>query len=28
LMGKEVGEKAILKLASGNRTFEIIEIVY
>ena len=28
LMGKEVGEKAILKLASGNRTFEIIKIVY
>jgi transcription elongation factor GreB len=28
LMGKEIGEKAILKLASGNRTFEIIEIVY
>ena len=28
LIGKEVGEKAILKLANGNRTFEIIEIVY
>ena len=28
LIGKEVGEKAILKLANGNRTFEIMEIVY
>jgi transcription elongation factor GreB len=28
LIGKEVGEKATLKLANGNRTFEIIEIVY
>ena len=28
LTGKEVGEKAILKLANGNRTFEIMEIVY
>ena len=28
LIGKEVGEKAVLKLANGNRTFEIIEIVY
>lgn len=28
LMGKEVGEKATLKLATGNRTYEIIEIVY
>ena len=28
LTGKEVGEKAILKLANGNRTFEITEIVY
>ncbi len=28
LTGKEVGEKAILKLAKGVRIFEIIEIVY
>jgi transcription elongation factor GreB len=28
LTGKEVGERAILKLANGNRTFEIMEIVY
>ena len=28
LTGKEVGEKAILKLANGNRTFEIMEINY
>ena len=28
LMGKEVGAKAILKLANGNRTYEIIEYVY
>ncbi len=28
LMGKEVGETAVLKLAKGNRTFEIIKIVY
>lgn len=28
LTGKEIGEKAILKLANGNRTFEIIEINY
>jgi transcription elongation factor GreB len=28
LMGKEVGDQAILKLANGNRTYEIIEIVY
>ena len=28
LTGKEVGEKAILKLANGNRTYEIREIVY
>ena len=28
LMGKEVGEQALLKLAKGNRTFEILEIVY
>ncbi len=28
LMGKEIGEKAILKLAKGDRTFEIMEIVY
>ena len=28
LIGKEVGEKAILKLANGKRTYEIIEIVY
>lgn len=28
LMGKEVGEKAVLKLAKGNRAFEIMEIVY
>ena len=28
LMSKEIGEKAILKLANGNRTYEIIEIVY
>lgn len=28
LIGKEVGEKATLKLANGNRTFEIMEIVY
>lgn len=28
LMGKEVGEKAVLKLANGNRTYEIMEIAY
>ena len=28
LIGKEVGEKAILKLATGKRTYEIMEIVY
>lgn len=28
LIGKEAGEKAVLKLANGNRTYEIIEIVY
>ena len=28
LIGKEVGDKAVLKLANGNRTFEIMEIVY
>lgn len=28
LTGREVGDKATLKLAGGNRTFEIIEIVY
>ena len=28
LIGKEVGEKAILKLANGERIFEIKEIVY
>jgi transcription elongation factor GreB len=28
LIGKEVGEKAILKLANGKRTYEIMEIVY
>jgi transcription elongation factor GreB len=28
LIGKEVGEKAILKLANGERIFEIMEIVY
>ena len=28
LIGKEAGEKATLKLANRNRTFEIIEIVY
>lgn len=28
LIGKEVGEKALLKLADGNRTYEIMEIVY
>ena len=28
LIGKEVGEKATLKLANGNRTYEIMEIVY
>ena len=28
LIGKEAGEKAVLKLANGNRTYEIMEIVY
>ncbi|MET0752023.1 MAG: GreA/GreB family elongation factor [Pyrinomonadaceae bacterium] len=28
LIGKEVGETAILKLANGERMFEIMEIVY
>lgn len=28
LIGKEIGDKATLKLANGNRTFEIIEIIY
>lgn len=28
LLGREVGDKATLKLASGNRIFEIVEIVY
>ena len=28
LMGREVGEKAVLKLANGNRTYEITEIAY
>lgn len=28
LTGKEVGEKAVLKLTNGNRTYEIIEIAY
>ena len=28
LIGREAGEKAVLKLANGNRTYEIIEIVY
>lgn len=28
LMGKEIGEKAALKLAKGDRIFEIMEIVY
>ena len=28
LTGKEVGEKATLKLANGERTFEIVEIAY
>lgn len=28
LTGKEVGEKAVLKLANGDRTFEIMEIIY
>lgn len=28
LIGREVGEQAILKLSNGNRTYEIIEIVY
>lgn len=28
LIGKEVGDKAKLKLANGNRTYEIIEILY
>lgn len=28
LIGKEVGEKAVLKLANGSKTYEIIEIVY
>lgn len=28
LLGKEVGEKAVLKLANGNRIFEIVEIAY
>ena len=28
LIGKEVGDKAVLKLANGNKTFEIMEIVY
>jgi len=28
LLGKEVGEKAVLKHAKGERTFEIVKIVY
>jgi transcription elongation factor GreB len=28
LLGKQVGEKAILKLANGERVFEIMDIVY
>lgn len=28
LTGKEVGEKAVLKLTNGNRTYEIMEIEY
>lgn len=28
LMSKEVGEKAVLKLSNGNRTYEIMEIDY
>lgn len=28
LMGKEIGEKAVLKLTNGNRTYEIMEIAY
>ena len=28
LIGREVGEQAVLKLASGNRTYEIMEIDY
>lgn len=28
LLGKEVGEKAILKHTKGEKTFEIVEIVY
>ncbi len=28
LLGKEIGETAALKLAEGNRTFEILEIHY
>ena len=28
IIGKEAGEKAVLKLANGNRRFEIMEIVY
>lgn len=28
LIGKEVGEKAVLKLTNGNRTYEIMEIAY
>lgn len=28
LIGKEVGEEAVLKLTNGNRTYEIMEITY